>query len=346
MNKRSVLLNPVGFLAIFYYYVGKLSFVVYPYVFIKTRFVLPIFDWLVLLYLVILFCFSVYTSGFVEAAQVYRFHWGFLAFYLFFRNNTDKYNIQALLVVLILLTFFESILVNSLISAESMPNYPSKGASGHFSDSWQRVYGFGGNSSVLSVLLVSLLSIVHTSTTLLFSLFVIILLIGSGSGGFAYISYLLYRLNLKILPVFMVITTITVVAVYFFSDTNFLINVINKTSFEYVNILLELKYSQIIQRTSNMDFYEMLMGTSLSANMGGDFLWLTFFICHGFIGSTLMLVFMLKHINSANRFGLLIIFIMTSHYFVLFSVPGQFIAGYMFALKPKNLGYMQHKMQQ
>ena len=177
MNKRSVLLNPVGFLAFFYYYVGKFSFVIYPYVLIKTRFVLPIFDWFVLLYLVILFCFSVYTSGLVEAAQVYRFHWGFLAFYLFFRNNTDKYNIQALLVVLLLLTFFESMLVNSLISAESLPNYPDKAASSHFSDIWQRVYGFGGNSSVLSVLLVSLLSIVKSSTILLLSLFVLVLLI-------------------------------------------------------------------------------------------------------------------------------------------------------------------------
>jgi len=344
MNKRSVLLNPVGFLAFFYYYVGKFSFVIYPYVLIKTRFVLPIFDWFVLLYLVILFCFSVYTSGLVEAAQVYRFHWGFLAFYLFFRNNTDKYNIQALLVVLLLLTFFESMLVNSLISAESLPNYPDKGANSHFSDIWQRVYGFGGNSSVLSVLLVSLLSIVKSSTTLLLSLFVLVLLIGSGSGGIAYISYLIYRLNLKTLPMFMTIVTISVIVVYFFSEVNFLSSAIYKTSLEYMNILFELKYSKIIDVTSSIGFYELLIGKSIPENMGGDFLWLSFFVCHGFIGSILMLVFMLKHINSANRFALIIIFIMTSHYFVLFSVPGQFIAGYMFALKPKNFGYMQHKI--
>ena len=183
-----------------------------------------------------------------------------------------------------------------------------------------------------------------SSTTLLLSLFVLVLLIGSGSGGIAYISYLIYRLNLKTLPMFMTIVTISVIVVYFFSEVNFLSSAIYKASLEYMNILFELKYSKIIDVTSSIGFYELLIGKSIPENMGGDFLWLSFFVCHGFIGSILMLVFMLKHINSANRFALIIIFIMTSHYFVLFSVPGQFIAGYMFALKPKNFGYMQHKI--
>jgi len=37
---------------------------------------------------------------------------------------------------------------------------------------------------------------------------------------------------------------------------------------------------------------------------------------------------------------------MTSHYFVLFSLPGQLIAGYLFALKPFNHVQLNLKLKQ
>jgi len=344
MRMRSFLFYLVGFLSLFYNYIGQLSFVVYPYIFIKTRFVLPVFDWAVLLYLIISFFFAVYFVGFIEAAQVYRFYWGFLAFYLFFKANRSEYNIKYVVFILLLLTFIESMLVNTLVSAQGLPNYPDiENPRGHFSDIWQRVYGFGGNSSVLSVLLVALSSIIPASTILASSLFIVILIIGSGSGVVSYIGYILCTLKFKKLFILMIVALIMGIM---FHDAYFLNSVAGKASFKYINYLFELKYSQIINLMSDMEYYELLFGTPAVSNMGGDFLWLSFFHNYGVIGLIVMFVFMLRRINSINRLGILIIFVMTSHYFVLFALPGQLIAGYMFSLKPdmKFFKYTQHKI--
>jgi len=56
-----------------------------------------------------------------------------------------------------------------------------------------------------------------------------------------------------------------------------------------------------------------------------------------FAGSVLMLAFFLKRINSVNGFGIFIIFATTIHYFVLFSLPVQFLTGYLFATRTKKV---------
>ncbi len=332
VKKKSILLNPIGFLSIFYSYIGWPSLVVYLIALMKTRLVLPVFDWMILICLGLLFVYSVFYSGIVESLVVFRFHWGFLFFYLFFRNKTHLYGFRNLLVVLVLLTIIEGILVNSVISAVSLPNYPSADAFTHFSDVWQRAYSFGGNASVTGVLLVSILSIIQPTLMIGFGVFVAMIFVGSGSGGFAYIAYIAYRFvnsSLKRVLQLIVVIIFSAFLVYLLRE----FQLFSKLSFEYVSFLIELKQSQIDQHVSKMNNFELLMGTSKSSNLGGDFLWLTFFVSQGALGVILMAFFALGRINRINAFGIFIIFIMTLHYFVLFSLPGQFIAGYLFAMK-------------
>ncbi len=331
--KASILSNPAGLLAIFYYYIGSLSFSSYLYAFIKARLVLPILDWFILISIGLLFCLSLYISGIFESFQLFRFHWGFLIFYILFRGNTQLYSMKSLLILLLTLVVLEGVLVNSVISAEILPNYPQdrESAQTHFSDIWQRAYSFGGNASVTGVLLVAILSIIHPSTLLLVGTFIALLFTGSGSGGVAYICYLIYKASFR-----NKITVLVIVGGLFFVATS-LIPVLYKISPEYMSILLELKQSQAIQAISSMNYTEILIGTSNPLDMGGDFLWLSFFVCHGILGGILLVLFVAGRINRTNAFGILIILAMTLHYQVLFSLPGQLIVGYLFALKGSTL---------
>jgi len=339
--KRSPLSSIVGFFSIFYSYIGVLSFAVYPYMLLKIRFVMPVFDWLVLISIVMLFSLSAYISGFVEAAQVYRFHWGFLIFYFFFRTRGRGYDMRALLIILLLMTFIESMLVNSLIAPENLPNYPNDRelSWSHFSDIWQRVYGVGGNPSVLSVLLVALLSITNPGTVIIMATSIIIILIGSGSGAVAFIGYLIYKYMSKLRKSPIIIATFIFLLALFYllPDIDVIDKFFYKISYKYLGHLFELKQLQISDAVSNMDIFALLIGTANIENMGGDFLWLSFFVCQGFAGSVLMLAFFLKRINSVNGFGIFIIFATTIHYFVLFSLPVQFLTGYLFATRTKKV---------
>jgi len=167
-----------------------------------------------------------------------------------------------------------------------------------------------------------------------------VLLLGSGSGIIAYFIYLFYKIN-------------TIKKIVFFLLFGlfwlFLVNDIDalyKISPYYMGLLIDLKQAQISSILDNMDYITMFVGSSKLSDTGGDFLWLSFFVVHGYIGIILMLFIIFTHINRANIFGIGIIFLMTSHYFVLFSLPGQLIAGYLFALKPFNHVQLNLKLKQ
>ena len=236
---------------------------------------------------------------------------------------------KQLLIVMLIIIVVEGVLVNTVINAGDLPNYPDpKTSSKHFSDVWQRIYAYGGNSSVTGVLLVAVLSIVEPSFFLVLSSIVLLFFVGSGSGVISLVFYVLSILNKNLKLLFLVWALIIW---YFFVPD---IDALYKISPKYFEVLLALKQEQMLKVIDNMDGWQIFFGTASVSNMGGDFLWKSFFHTHGIAGVMLMLFFMLTHINRSNVFGVFIIFLMTSHYFVLFSLPGQLIAGYLLAIKP------------
>ena len=98
--------------------------------------------------------------------------------------------------------------------------------------------------------------------------------------------------------------------------------------------LIELKISQISIAFNNMQVVDFLFGSGYIK--GGDFVWLHFFRAHGLFGAFVMALLILTNINKKNAFGVLIIVLMTGHYFVLFSLPGQLITGYLLATNEIN----------
>ena len=340
-NSKSIIKNWIALFAFFYYYIGPISVVAYLFSLLKTRWVLPIKDWSILLCLLSMFLYSCFSSGFLDSISIYRFHWGFLIFYLYFRNKAHLFNFKQLLFLMLLMTLIESALVNTIVDASSLPNYPDlESASSHFSNIWQRAYSFGGNSSVTGVLIIAVLSIVGGGLLLMITALITVLLVGSGSGIIAYFIYLFYKI--KIIKKIVFFLLFGLFWLFLVND----IDALYKISPYYMGLLIDLKQAQISSILDNMDYITMFVGSSKLSDTGGDFLWLSFFVVHGYIGIILMLFIIFTHINRANIFGIGIIFLMTSHYFVLFSLPGQLIAGYLFALKPFNHVQLNLKLKQ
>jgi hypothetical protein len=328
-KRKSIITHPVGFLSFFYYFIGSIGFVSYFYAVIKTRFVLPRKDWLIILGLIGLFIISSINATLWDSLITYRFHFGFFIFYLFFRNKTNRFDIKKLLGLMLLMVIAESILVNSLLDAASLPNYSGSDItnSSHFSSDWQRAYTYGGNASVASVLLVAIMAYARPKFLVVSITGVAVVMLGSGSGMLVYMAYFVY-FSKNSMKIFYLISALFVTLIA--SKVDFLY----KISLEYMIIILEIKMSQVVEISSYMNGFELLSGTGSAMHTGGDFLWQSFYHVHGLLGLLLMILILFSHMNHFNRFPLMIIFLMTTHYFVLFSLPGQLIAGYLLAIRP------------
>ena len=230
---------------------------------------------------------------------------------------------------MLLMVIAESILVNSLLDAASLPNYSGSDItnSSHFSSDWQRAYTYGGNASVASVLLVAIMAYARPKFLVVSITGVAVVMLGSGSGMLVYMAYFVY-FSKNSMKIFYLISALFVTLIA--SKVDFLY----KISLEYMIIILEIKMSQVVEISSYMNGFELLSGTGSAMHTGGDFLWQSFYHVHGLLGLLLMILILFSHMNHFNRFPLMIIFLMTTHYFVLFSLPGQLIAGYLLAIRP------------
>ena len=328
-KEKSLLRHLVMFFAMFYYYIGPFSFVAYFLALFNSKIkLLSLVDWFIILSLAITLSFAIYVDDLVDSIIIFRFNWGFLFFYLFFKSSPDlNLNISKLLFILIAITLIESILINTIIDVALLSNYPGQELSNEI---WQRVNGFGGNASVLGGLLVVILSISAQSTGLIFATFLTIILIGSGSGLLSFILYMIlakYKYKGLILSIILLIFFL----VYQLNE-----NIFSKISIEYIAFLYDLKLTQIDNKLYESSLLQLFFGTLNRDASGGDFLWLSFYKMFGIFGVFLMSIALLRHINKKNAIGIFLIVLFTLHYFILFSLPGQLIIGYLLALKPKK----------
>ena len=330
-KKKSFFKEPVAFLSIFYYFIGSLSFIAYFVALFRSKIKLPLIDWFILINLIASIIVSSFFVSIIDIFQIYRFYWGFLIFYIFFRSMKNiNFNFDQLLFVLVVLTIIEAILVNSIISAEIMPNYPDKvEAASHFSNIYQRVYGFGGNPSVLSALLIVILSLSSQSIGLILGVLITTLVALSGSGFIAFCIYIAFK-KFKQKGLIFTLLFIAIIIIYQVNP-----DIFYKISPTYIDHLFENKIHQIAEVWSDLTMFQVFFGTLNTSDMGGDILWLSFFKIFGVYGTLLLLIFLLHKVNKKNLLGVFIILLLTTHYFVLFSIPGQLIFGYLLALKDR-----------
>ena len=149
-NSENLQLRLVLLLGAFYAYIGPPALAVYGIAIIKGRnlfcnhLVATNFSFIVVWFV---------RYGIWEALVVFRFHFGFFVFFLFFKRFSAV-SLKACFFTLLSL-LVEGLLVNSVIDAKSLPNYPDEAARKHFHDGWQRSYSFGAIPSV-SVLFVAI----------------------------------------------------------------------------------------------------------------------------------------------------------------------------------------------
>jgi len=269
-----------------------------------------------------------YANGITGGLHVVRFFWGFLLFYLAFKSGV-KIQVDRLLLFLAALTLLEAVLVNTVIDAASLPNYPAIEMASHFvaTGEYQRPYSFGGSASVTSVILVALLSVSNLGWRGKSLVVAAILACMSGSGFLALAIYFL-----AIAPPALVLLFVPMLIGIIYSGE------VYKLSDVYLTYLFEYKMNQAMAQIP-MD--SLLMGVPLENNadksmtleMGGDFAFFSFFMLNGFVGLFVLLAVIFLNINKRNWLPLLILLSGTLHYGVIYFFPGQLVFGYLLNLK-------------
>ena len=85
-NDKRILILIVIFIGLGRYYFGPLSFLSYLIALIFVKYKLKINDWLLFISLCFLFIKSVLDLGISNGLLVFGFHWGFICYYLFFKE--------------------------------------------------------------------------------------------------------------------------------------------------------------------------------------------------------------------------------------------------------------------
>ncbi len=280
-------------LSFLYYYIGSFSFLAYLLPLLKLhKFKSSRSDWFVFLCLTGLFNIAAMEYGVVDALVSFRFHWGFIIFFIFLKTFGIENFSNRFLWILLIFTFAEWIFINFTPLINYFPSYTAD----HIerltkSDSLIRANGFGGNSSVTSVLLVVILANVTASSLLKLSLLAVLIIVGSGSGVLAYVFYLiaswrkLFSIRLKkYRTLIRVLLAAFILCLFAFSSTawDLIFNVLYRLSYSYLQLLFDLKVDAFFDYYNSASFFEFLFGNPKSSFFSGDFLWLSFLSCHGF----------------------------------------------------------------
>lgn len=323
---KSKFIKITSLLPFIYYYLGPAAFASYFLIgrslFCRFSFSGVVFGLMFLAYTLVL----IGVNGFVDGLYIIRLYWGFVLFYLIFKSKVPL-QVDELLIFLAGLTVIEALLINTVISANLLPNFPSIEASSHFASvgNYQRPYSFGGSASVTSVILVALLAGARLGwwgKALVVFANVISM---SGSGFFALFIYFLARVPRKAL---LLIIPAIIFAVY---SSEF-----DKISVDYLLYLLDFKFEQIKDGYSS-EFLFLGMPMQASDGLaGGDFAALTFLQYNGLVGVFIFLWFLILNLNKNNWLPILILSAGTFHYGVIFFFPGQLALGYFLNVKSKS----------
>ncbi|NQX96593.1 MAG: hypothetical protein HRT73_01775 [Flavobacteriales bacterium] len=321
----------LGFFNAFYSPVGLLSYLCGVKIFkVKLR----LFDVLFLLYLVTIFISNLLFSDMVLATSTIRFYFGFFCFYVYFKSGAE-FPVKKIIFFLLLAIPLEALLINTIISAVNMPNFPSENAVSHFNvGGYQRPYSFAGNSAVGSSILVVMLSMSPVSNVVMSLVMGCVFIFSSGSGFFSLILMSLLK-KIKLTIIFSGIIFLFLI-VFHSNIIEFIDSLGLKLNSKYILFLIDFKMEQISSLFYGFSWFELMFGrldSLLVSGYGGDFGWLYFILGYGFFSFLFILIFILSKATKKNVIPIIIILVSTFHYPVMFFLPGQILLGYLMAQK-------------
>lgn len=317
---------------------GMLSSFINPFNLVSTFLVmhigiakLPVRMWLLMIFCFFFLGISIFKGAdIINSILVWRFYFGFILFLPFFTSVKCHDFFIKLVYVLILSLFIETFVINVIIDAEMMPNFPNRvDGWSHYAEpgDYQRPMSFAGVASFSAVIFVVLiyefLDFNKKSTYLL--LLSVISLLASGNG---FIAFFIYQLkNITIKNTFYIIILIALGAILLISlDIEY--KGLDKISSKYINFLIEYKSIQIIEIVGDFSAIEFLIGGIGidQSGFGGDFGLLLLIENFGFL--SLFMYFMLLFFCPKNKFPIFVLLLTSMHYPVAFSFVGQILFAY------------------
>lgn len=325
-NKLDILI--ILLVSFFYYLPINFGLLIYVIViFVSLIRITIIYDLKSLIFgslILFLFFYHLYESqDLLDILNGYRFFLGSFLFYIFFRNKIDL-NHNLIFYIFVFVTILEAILVNTVISASNMPNFPSI-ESKHLiiGNGYQRPSSFGSLTSISACLVVMLLFISKDTIFKVFLTGICVFLMSSGTGYAAFLLYFFFKRRKYFIIFSIIVLFLALIDVSIFDS-------IHKLNPTYISYLIINKYNEIIWFYNYMSIDEILLGSGSYSNQGGgDFKLFAFFRTMGLIFGVLYTYWYFTFFNKRNSAPLIIALVSSIHYGVIFSVPGQLLVGYL-----------------
>lgn len=285
--------------------------------------------------------YNIYTKDVLAAFLTIKYFYGF-SFFLIVFSVVDIENIEfdKILSYVIFATLIEAILINSLLTPDSLLNYP-KSLDGEFlhpGKFWGlyfRPYGIGFNPSVTSSIIFIIYAfldsfqfhrkkIIHFYLTLL-----CLLVLMSGTGIFLFLSYNLFKLFNKKLYFF--VAGFLLFFTYYLTF-NYFIPDIDQSNIKiapfYVDYLIDFKIDQIENAFLGFsNIFEILLGKTWDSNnpmpLGGDFGLLNIFEYMGILPFISIVFILILYCDKKSKSIFSILFLGAIHYTAIFTLPGQ-----------------------
>lgn len=325
-----------------YYYIGPVIFAVYIFaLFVCVRYILhssklkiTLTELYLCLGLAALFLVKLSCSEFYDVLLATRFYFGFIIFYVYFKIR-NQLNVDRLLMILACATVLETILVNTIIPIELLPNYldSREKAVSHTTEIfgfYQRPYGFGGNPSVTGSLLIALVALRKDKKNVLLLYLPVFatILTYSGSSYIAIIFLALLR-SKKFLSLLIAIFIAGIVIADLYGYLPF--KIMTKISPEHLKYLWQYKITEIENYLQSISLFEFIFGNLYPdgyLSICSDFAILWMFKAHGALGVVLFFSIVYLSMKRENAHALFILILTSIHYYVVFSLPGQFVLAY------------------
>ena len=299
-------------------------------------------DLFMVLSILLSFLFLLPANDAILVADQKRYFFGFIIFYLAFKNTgpVSSSTLGGIVFLAALATLGEALVIN-LVDIEFFNSIPAWSKYYQAYDvsrleGYVRPLSFGANTSISSSLLVILLLASNAGVTLMCFGFIAIASAASLT-GLVGACLLLLRNVLKRqrrsveLWLLILILVPTIIA-----SLTFGIAEIDATSSRfsqnYITYIVMLKLEQIVMYVNDMSLLQLLFGAP-GKFYGGDFVILSFFVSEGLIMVFLTALFVISRMNPLNAFAVSLIFFLSFHYGVVFSISGQILTGYLLSVR-------------
>lgn len=288
---------------------------------------------------------------------LFRYFLGWILVLSFLYYTKARINVNKLILIYSLLIFLEAVLVNTIIPASMLLNYPDLDVAvnhqTHFLGFYQRVYSVGSNATVSSSIMCILLSyretlIKHGCCGLRNKMidwlgFGSIVLFASGTGFCLYLIFLTYKWGLlkwrNVLFAILFLSLLIYVSTELAAGTD---SLFSRLSYIYMEFLWDFKVNQIIDAIDLLSTDSYFLGCAYKdypLQLWNDFALRDLFVSWGIAGLLLLLVFVFKYINRVNAFVLILSVLGLCHYGGVFSFPGQLCFAYAMLLNENTVSY-------